>query len=327
MVEIAHLPTTDSKPMSSSASGLSPSKRQKQIRRVLWLTLVLNLVVLIIKALVGWATGSLSLLADALHSVTDSASNVLGLVASQLADPRPDREHPYGHQKYEALGALGIAAFLGVACFEILKGAIERLTGQGEPVNVSGPAIGLTVFVLAINILVAVYERDWGQKLSSNILLADARHTMGDVWITLTVIGGLLGVWWGQNWLDVALAFPVALLVFKSGWDVLRSNLPWLIDAMAIPPEEIHALVATVPGVVNCHDIASRGVVGRQVFMEMHLVVDAEDVRTAHEITEAVETALCDRYHPVRMTIHVEPNGYQSDRVTYNIDSVDYKQA
>ena len=313
--------------MSSFASGLSPSKRQKQIRRVLWLTLMLNLVVLVIKALVGWATGSLSLLADALHSVTDSASNVLGLVASQLADPRPDREHPYGHQKYEALGALGIAAFLGVACFEILKGAIGRLTGQGEPVNVSGPAIGLTVLVLAINILVAVYERNWGQKLNSNILLADARHTMGDVWITLTVIGGLLGVWWGQNWLDVALAFPVALLVFKSGWDVLRSNLPWLIDTMAIPPEEIHELVITVPGVVNCHDIASRGVVGRQVFMEMHLVVNAEDVRTAHDITEAVEKTLCDRYHPVRMTIHVEPSGYQSDRLTYNVDSVDYKQS
>ncbi len=312
--------------MSASTSFLSPDKRQRKIRYVLWLTLLLNLVVLVIKALVGWATGSLSLLADALHSVTDSASNVLGLVTSQLADPRPDREHPYGHQKYEALGALGIAAFLGVACFEIMQGAIERLTGQGEAVNVSGPAIGLTVLVLGINILVAVYERHWGQKLHSNILMADARHTMGDVWITMTVIGGLLGVWWGQRWLDVALAFPVALLVFKSGWDVLRSNLPWLIDAMAVPPEEIHSLVMSVPGVVNCHDIASRGVLGRQVFMEMHLVVEAEDVRRAHDITEAVESALCDHYHPVRMTIHVEPNGYQSDQLTYSMDSLTHQE-
>jgi cation diffusion facilitator family transporter len=313
--------------MPNSTNVLSTAKRQKSIQRVLWLTLVLNLLVLVIKALVGWATGSLSLLADALHSVTDSASNVLGLVTSRLADPRPDREHPYGHQKYEAIGALGIAAFLGVACFEILQGAIARITGNGEPVNVSGPAIALTFLVLGINILVALYERRWGNRLQSNILLADARHTMGDVWITLTVIGGLFGVWWGQAWLDVALAFPVALLVFKSGWEVLRSNLPWLIDEMAVAPEEIHDLVLGVPGVVNCHDIASRGALGRQVFMEMHLIVEAEDVRTAHDITEAVERVLCDRYHPVRLTIHIEPQGYQSDRLTYSMDSVEYKQA
>jgi divalent metal cation (Fe/Co/Zn/Cd) transporter len=82
-----------------------------------------------------------------------------------------------------------------------------------------------------------------------------------------------------------------------------------------------------VPGVVNCHDIASRGVLGRQVFVEMHLIVEAEDVRTAHNITEAVERVLCDRYHPVRLTIHIEPQGYQSDRLTYSMDSVEYKQA
>ena len=98
-----------------------------EVRRVLLITLVLNVLVVVLKALVGWWTGSLSLMADALHSITDSANNVLGLVTNQLASPEPDRDHPYGHQKFEAVGALGIAAFLGIACFEILKGAGERL--------------------------------------------------------------------------------------------------------------------------------------------------------------------------------------------------------
>ncbi|MHC5831186.1 MAG: cation diffusion facilitator family transporter, partial [Nostoc sp.] len=98
-----------------------------EVRKVLIITLLLNLFVLGLKALVGYWTGSLSLLADALHSVTDSANNVLGLIASKFSSPQPDREHPYGHHKFEAVGALGIASFLGIACFEILQGAIERI--------------------------------------------------------------------------------------------------------------------------------------------------------------------------------------------------------
>ena len=91
-----------------------------RVRKVLWITLLLNLLVMVLKAIVGFVTGSLSLQADALHSVTDSANNVLGLFTNRLSSPQPDREHPYGHQKFEALGALGIAAFLSIACFEIL---------------------------------------------------------------------------------------------------------------------------------------------------------------------------------------------------------------
>lgn len=291
---------------------------RKEVRRVLVITLILNVVVLLLKAFVGYLTGSLSLLADALHSVTDSANNVLGLVTSQLSSPHPDREHPYGHQKFEAIGALGIAAFLGIACFEILQGAIARLFHASEPVRISSSELWLLLIVLGVNIFVAFYERWVGQRIGSPILLADARHTMSDIWVTMTVMGGLIGVWlFDVQWLDVLLAFPVALLVFSSGWAVLRENLPWLVDEMAIAPEAIHQDVMDVPGVLNCHSIASRGVLGRQVFIEMHLIVDAQDVDTAHQITEAVEERLEVEYGPARILIHVEPFVYQSDEISY----------
>lgn len=277
-----------------------------------------------IKAVVGFATGSLSLQADALHSVTDSANNVLGLFASHFSSPKPDREHPYGHQKYEAVGALGIAAFLGIACFEILQRAAERLIEGASSVDVSVPELWLLLVVLGVNIFVAFYERGVGKQVNSPILIADARHTMSDVWITITVLAGLIGVWQGRilnftqlQWLDVVLAFPVAFLVFKSGWEVLKDNLPWLVDEIAIAPEAIHRTVMTVPGVVNCHDIASRGLLGRQVFVEMHLVVKAQDVRTAHSVTEAVEDALEERFGPVRVLIHVEPPNYKSEKISF----------
>ncbi len=295
-----------------------------QVRRVLWLTLVLNLFVMALKAVLGFATGSLSLQADALHSVTDSANNVLGLIANRFSSPQPDREHPYGHQKFEAVGALGIAAFLGIACFEILKGAIERVVGGLMPVRVSQSELWLLLVILGVNIFVAFYERHVGRRVNSPILIADARHTMSDIWVTIIVIAGLIGVWQAKifnlpqlQWLDVILAFPVALLVFTSGWEVVKENLPWLVDEMAIAPETIHTLVMNVTGVVNCHDIASRGVLGRQIFIEMHLIVNTSDVNIAHQITEEIERRLAERFGTVRVSIHVEPPHYVSNRISF----------
>ncbi len=287
------------------------------VRRVLIITLLLNIFVLILKAIVGNLTGSLSLLADALHSVTDSANNILGLIASRFSSPVPDREHPYGHQKFEAVGALGIAAFLGIACFEILQGAIERIIYGGKTVRISAPELWILLVILGVNIFVAFYERREGKRVGSPILIADATHTMSDIWVTMTVIAGLIGVWLGYQWFDIVLAFPVALMVFWSGWMVLKENLPWLVDEIAIAPETIHAIAVAVPGVVNCHDIASRGVVGRQVFIEMHLIVDAGDIETAHHITEEVEKRLEERFNPARILIHVEPPSYKSSKISY----------
>jgi cation diffusion facilitator family transporter len=285
------------------------------VQRVLIITLLLNLFVMGLKVFVGTTTGSLSLLADALHSVTDTANNILGLIASRFSSPKPDREHPYGHQKFEAVGALGISAFLGIASFEILQGAIERIFTGGEPVKISATELWFLLIVLGINIFVAFYERAEGKRVGSAILVADSQHTMSDIWVTISVIGGLIGVWLGYQWLDVVLAFPVAILVFWSGWSVLKENLPWLVDEMAIAPEVIQAIALDVPGVVNCHYIASRGVVGRQVFIEMHLIVDAKDVETSHRITEEVEYRLEERFKPVRILIHVEPPEYQSKHI------------
>lgn len=291
---------------------------RSEVRRVLVITLVLNLLVTVLKGVIGVLTGSLSLLADALHSVTDSVNNVLGLVTNQLSSPEPDRDHPYGHHKFEAVGALGVAAFLGIACFEILQNTITRILNGSDPIQVSGINLWVLIGVLGINIFVAFYERRVGNHIGSKILIADAHHTMSDVWITISVLAGLLGIWiWDVQWLDIAIAFPVAILVFQSCWSVLKENLPWLVDEVAIAPEAIHDVAMQIPGVINCHSIASRGMMGRQIFIEMHLIVDAPDVKTAHDITESVEDRLNQKYGPARVNIHIEPPSYQSDQVAY----------
>lgn len=295
--------------MSFPDSAAIASRRQRQVQRVLYLTLGLNLLVFSVKLILGLATGSLSLVADALHSVTDSASNILALLAARFSSPEPDEDHPYGRSKFEAIGALGIAAFLGVASFEILSAAVGRFFAPQPPqLRIEGLTLTLMLGVLGINLFVAVYERFWGRALASSLLLADARHTLSDVWVTLTVLLGLAGIhFWGIPWLDQVLAVPVGLLVFWSGWEVLRENVPFLTDRVAIPPKTLRELVLSLPGILDCHDITSRGIPGQMIFIEMHMVVEPLDVESAHRLTEAVEQLLQQRYGPVRVTIHLEP--------------------
>jgi cation diffusion facilitator family transporter len=286
------------------------SKRQSSIQKVLYITLGLNLLVLETKFTLGLATGSLSLLADALHSLSDSASNILGLIAMRLANPKPDWDHPYGHSKFESLGALGIAGFLIVAGIEIFDSAVKRLffSGDSESIEVSNLSLVMMITVLMINIGVAVYEAKRGKALNSKLLQADARHTLSDVWVTVVLLVGMWGIRLGFGWLDIVLAFLVAGLVFWSAWEVIRENVPFLSDRVAIPAREIMKTVTDVYGVLNCHSITSRGVLGQAIFIEMHLVVAPREISEAYKIVEAVEKKLQEKYGSVHATIQLEPH-------------------
>lgn len=294
-----------------------PDQRQ-QVKRVLVVALAVNISTTLLKALLGLLTGSLAVLADAMHSATDGLSSLLGLLTNGLSDPEPDRDHPYGHHKYEAVGALAIAAFILFTAFEILQIAVERLQSGLQPLRLNGQQLVLLFLVLGFNIVLATYEHAEGRRLGSDLLTADAAHTRSDIWTTVVVLVGLSGaVWLKLSWMDVALAIPLCLLLVRVCWTVLRTNLPQLVDQIAIAPEAIHQVAMNVPGVLNCHDIASRGVLGQQVFIDMHMVVDATDLATAHRITELVEEHLEAEFGRVRCTIHLEPREYASAAITF----------
>jgi cation diffusion facilitator family transporter len=283
------------------------------VQRVLLVALAVNLLVSLVKLAVGVISGSLALLADALHSATDGLSSLVALLANRLADPRPDREHPYGHRKAESLGSLVIALFILLAAWEILQSAGQRLLAGLVPLQLTWPELALLLMVLVGNIGLATYERWQARRLGSALLLADAAHTRSDVWTSVVVLAGLAGAMaLDLDWLDVALALPLCGLMAWTCWLVLQQNLPQLIDQVAVDPEAIRAVAMGVPGVLNCHAIASRGVVGDQVFMELHLVVAATDLATAHQLSHQVEQRLDARYGPLRCTVHLEPRDHAS---------------
>ena len=303
--------------MSALQSKTTVDRRQ-DVRRVLGVALALNVAMSLLKLAVGVMSGSLAVIADAMHSATDALSSLTGLITNSLSDPRPDRDHPYGHHKYEAVGALGIAGFILFTALEILLRSSERMLEGFPQIRVTGQELVILGLVLGFNLLLAGYEYSEGRRLNNSLLKADAQHAASDVWTTVVVLVGMAGAMIFQvSWLDIALAIPLALLLIKVCWQVLRQTLPWLVDHIAIAPESIHAESMAIPGVLNCHDIASRGVLGQQVFIDMHLIVDAEDLISAHKITERVEARLDQKFGPVRCTIHLEPRDYVEDGITY----------
>ncbi len=303
----------------SALQGKTTVDRRQEVRRVLAVALALNIAMSLLKLAVGVVSGSLAVIADAMHSATDALSSLTGLITNSLSDPRPDRDHPYGHHKYEAVGALGIAGFILFTALEILLRSSERMLEGFPQIRVTAQELMILGLVLGLNLLLAGYEYSEGRRLNNSLLKADAQHAASDVWTTVVVLVGMAGAMiFRVNWLDIALAIPLALLLIKVCWQVLRQTLPWLVDHIAIAPESIHAETMAVPGVLNCHDIASRGVLGQQVFIDMHLIVDAEDLISAHTITERVETRLDQKFGPVRCTIHLEPREYVEDGITYS---------
>ncbi|MGH7672937.1 MAG: cation diffusion facilitator family transporter, partial [Gemmatimonadales bacterium] len=191
-------------------SGPETRDTSAAVRRVLAGLLGANVAVVAAKAAVGLVSGSLAVLGDALHSSVDSLYNVLGLIVIRVAAQAPDEDHPYGHGKFETLGALAIVVFLSITCFELVRSAIQKLAGGGQAIVVTDLALGVLVATLGVNVLVAWYENRRGQDLSSELLIADAAHTRTDVFITVGVLLGVLFSRQGYLWVDPAVAIVVA---------------------------------------------------------------------------------------------------------------------
>src|ERR671911_1439692 len=262
------------------------------VRRALGGILIANLIVVVVKFTVGVDTNSLAVFGDALQSSVDAANNLFGIFVVRVAAKAPDEDHPYGHGKFETLGALLIALLLALSIFELVRGAIARLVTGVPTVSVSGIALTLLVFTLAVNVAVVWFETRAGRRLQSDLLLADALHTRTDVFITLGVLTGLALARWGLAWADPVLALIVAMLVGRAGYQILRRAIPSLVDERAFDQATIQREAEDVDGVVSAYAIRSRHA-GDRRFAELTIAVDGRsNVTSAHLIADRVEDRL-----------------------------------
>lgn len=293
--------------VSMGHNGLVGDERTRGIRRTLVGVLALNLLVAIAKLAYGLLSGSLAMTSDGVNSLMDASSNVVALLAIAVSARPPDPNHTYGHRRFETLTSLGIAIFMILALAQILQTAWRNwLTGENPRVTAISFAVMLGT--LAINLTVTIWERRAGQRLRSSILIADARHTGSDVFVTLSVIGGLLVTRLGFPEADLLISLVVAGMIAWSAWTIIHEAALSLSDVAAVPTPEIYHAARSVPGVRGVHNIRSRGSEG-MVWIDMHIQVDPSlRVDRAHDIASDVAARVEEAVgEPADVTVHVEP--------------------
>jgi cation diffusion facilitator family transporter len=282
--------------------------RTAAIQRTLAIILVLNAVVVVVKVLVGVRSGSLTVIGAAIESFLDALNNVIAMVIVAYAAHGPDEDHPYGHDKFETMGAIAIVGFLSISCFELMRGAVVRLMDPAPFAATTTSELMLLAGTAIINLVVVAYERRRGRELQSPLLMADAAHTAGDLAVTALAVASLAAARVGLLWADPVLAIIVALIIARSGWLILRVTVPVLVDQRGAGADTIRTAACAVPGVREARAIRSRTNSSGMVFADVTITVDgALEVTRAHEIADAVERSVCAALGTADVTVHVEP--------------------
>lgn len=273
-------------------------------------SLIVGIVVLGLKGLAYWMTGSIALLSDALESTVNVATAIAALIAIRVATRPADDNHPYGHHKAEFFSAVLEGVMIIVAALLIMH---EAYKGIMAPRALDAPLQGLLV-----NGAASLINGAWcwvlitrGRRYKSPALVADGHHLLSDVVSSIGVtFGVLLAIETGWAILDPALAGLVALNILWSGWKVMKSSLSGLMDESVAADDlktirEVIAIEAV--GALEAHDLRTRHA-GKVTFIDFHLVVPGQTTVTeAHEICDRIELALKTEVPDSIVTIHVEP--------------------
>jgi cation diffusion facilitator family transporter len=275
------------------------------IQRVLVITFILHLLATAAKLGVGFWTGALSLIADGLDTLFDGVANIVGLIAIRLSSRPPDREHPYGHRKYETIAALFLAGIFFITAWEVGRDAVSRLLDPPEIV-VNVWSIAALLFGASMQAIVGFWQLRKARQFDSEFLRADARHSLATIGISATVLIGLVFVRAGYGWVDGAVALLVAAFIAKIGVDTVRENVPALIDEAPLAPENIGQIVAEVKGVESYHRIRSRGTTDH-VAIDLHVRVAPNlSVQDANGIADEVRRRLLNLPGVTDVTVHAE---------------------
>ena len=284
--------------------------RYTAVFRILAAILFLNLGVAAAKLIYGWISHSGSMFADGIHSFSDGASNIVGMIGIWMASRPPDEDHPYGHKKHETFGALAISAFLLVICVFLIREAILRFRSPHMPEVTVASFVVMSVTIL-VNAGVTWYERKRGRELESDVLLSDALHTQADLLTSLSVIVSLVCVRLGFPLADPIATVFIAFFVGWAAFRIIRASSDVLLDHVVLDVTEIERLVRSVPKIRGCHEIRTRGR-RDDVHVDLHILVDNKmPIEEAHELASHIEEKIKRDIRGVTdVIVHIEPSSH-----------------
>jgi cation diffusion facilitator family transporter len=284
--------------------------RYREVRKVTLIGSVVDLLLGIIKVVIGYLSHSQALVADGIHSFSDLFTDFLVLFAAKHSHREADEEHPYGHGRIETVATVALGVALLTVAAGISYDAVRRLL---EPDLLLHP--GLLALLAALVSVIAKeviyqYTARVARRLRSNMLHANAWHSRSDAISSIVVVIGVGGTMAGLRWLDAAAAIVVALMIAKIAWDLLWKSLQELIDT-ALEAEQVEAISASirdVPGVRSLHMLRTRRS-GSDALVDVHILVDPKlSVSEGHQIGETVRSRLLAGNDEVTdVTVHIDP--------------------
>ncbi len=283
-------------------------KNYKSVQIILLVILFVNLLVAFSKVIVGMLIQSASMTADGFHSLSDGMSNVIGIICIKFASKPEDDEHPYGHNKIEAISGLIIGGILFLVGCTVINGAYNKFLNPTMP-NITTGSLLVLVVTLCINIVITVLESKKGRELNSTILISDANHTKSDIFISFGVLISLVGVKLGlPAMIDPIVTVIVSVFIFHACWEVVSENISILIDTSNIDSEKVKMCVLQIEKVREVHNIRSRGTKNK-IYIDMHIHVDHDmTVLESHKMQHLIEQLIQENVDSsATVIIHVEP--------------------
>jgi cation diffusion facilitator family transporter len=279
-----------------------------------WVSIAGNILLFAFKLAIGIATASISITADAFHTLSDVLSSVVVLFGFKMSSRGPDKRHPYGHGRMESIATLVISILLILTAFEFAKTSVERLT---NPVQVGGGwwAAAIMAASAAVKEWMARFAFSLGEDIDSSALKADAWHHRSDAIASILVAVGNLAAVRGLFWVDPVLGLGVSVLIAYTGWSLARDSADVLLGTQ--PPsevvEEIRSCARQVAGVLEVHGIKVHDY-GYHREVSLHVEVDKGlDLLTAHNVADVVEQRLEERLG-AKVVAHIDPSDEDEDR-------------
>ncbi|MCI5535630.1 MAG: cation diffusion facilitator family transporter [Lentihominibacter sp.] len=270
--------------------------------------IVSNLILCIMKILIGLVSRSIAIIADGINNLADASSSIITLVGFKLASQPEDEDHPYGHARIEYLTGLFISIVIIVIGLQLLRTSIDKIL-HPDPLEFSCLTIIILVAAILIKLWQSLFNRSIGRKIRSVTLMATAADSRNDVISTSAVlISVIVGKFTGIQ-IDGYMGCLVALFIIWSGIQLVRETTSPLLGEA--PDQELVDSIAEIvkkePGVLGIHDLMVHNYGPGKIFASMHIEVDADgDLMESHDMIDNIEKRIKDELH-VEFVVHMDP--------------------
>lgn len=292
------------------AEELAPEQRSRQSNQAVLLTLIFNVILAIVKTAIGILGHSAALLADGINSTSDVVYNIVVSFFVRAAHKPADDEHPYGHTQFESVGALVVGAFVITTAITIFWDSIKSLFDYFNGNTIDEGAAQITLWIalatVIIKIILTIYTHRVGKRTANATIIALAQDHRNDIFSALAVVIGVTFSLLGFRWVDPLAGALVAVMIFKTGYDILRDSTDDLMDTLPgkVLTKQISDLTLEVPGVIGIDSIKAHRF-GRYLVINLAIFVDGDiSVDAGDAIADEVEDILHEKIDFVR-DVHV----------------------